>query len=91
MLAQRSWVTVMHVEYFRLRLLRRLVARQLCREITFKFELMAVYIQFYRTKWNGYRNVMPCGDVAELKPGCFVGWSQVALRSDSLVGLFTNS
>ena len=47
MRAQRSWVTVKHVEYFRLRLLQRLVASQLCREMTFKFELMVVYIQFY--------------------------------------------
>lgn len=91
MRAQRSWVTVMHVEFFRLCLLQRLVARQLCREIAFKFELMAVYIQFYLAKWTSYRSVMPCGDVAELKPGCFAGRSQVALGSDSLVGLFTNS
>ena len=91
MRAQRSWVTVKHVEYFRLRLLQRLVASQLCREMTFKFELMVVYIQFYLAKWTGYRNVSPCGDVAELKPGCFVGRGQVALGSDWLVGLFTNS
>ena len=75
MRAQRSWVTVKHVEYFRLRLLQRLVASQLCREMTFKFELMVVYIQFYLAKWTGYRNVSPCGYLAELRPGCFVGRS----------------
>ena len=74
MRAQRSWVTAKPVEYFRLRLLQRLVASQLCK-MTFKFELMVVYIQFYLAKWTGYRNVSPCGEVAELKPGCFVGRS----------------